>query len=336
MPKHGTGKPMSDSTRKWAYAGLLFVGVAWSVGPVTIRMLKDVYDPYTLALVRYIAAIIPLFGYTLIFHRPGLVAAFKMSKALLPLAFVNVIMLLAWTFACYQTPAVTAQLIVKTSVIFVVILSFIVFHEERRVIRDPGYILGTMLSFFGVVIVLTGGTASIALAFTVSAFLLTFTALLWAIYAVWMKHLVTNVHPVPVFTVLAVYSTIGVAIAAVVLGDVSNIVPSDLRIATIGFISGFVPIALAHPVYHFAQKNLGSAFCASWTLLNPFFTYVAALIFLPNEHMGFIQMVGGCVIIAGTLWVTLASNRARSARDSAPPMSVNTAGLAPTVASENS
>lgn len=36
---------MSSTARNWAYAGLLFVGFAWSIGPVTIRLLKDTCDP---------------------------------------------------------------------------------------------------------------------------------------------------------------------------------------------------------------------------------------------------------------------------------------------------
>lgn len=47
--------------------------------------------------------------------------------------------------------------------------------------------------------------------------------------------------------------------------------------------------------------------------------------------MGLVEMMGGCVLIAGTLCVTLASNRVQSAQDSASPMSVNTTGLAPTI-----
>jgi drug/metabolite transporter (DMT)-like permease len=319
---------MSDSIRKWAYAGLLFVGFAWAIGPVTIRLLKDTYDPYTLALVRYIAAVFPLLGYSLVFHRTGLKAALRLSKALIPLAVLNVLMLLTWTIACFETPAVTAQLVVKVSVIFVVVLSFIVFHEERRVIRDPGYILGTIVSFIGVTIVLTEGSFSVALLFKGSTFLIIFTAALWAFYAISMKHLVTNIHPVPVFAVLAVYSMIGIIITASVMGDLSTIAHTDARTAGIGFVSGFVPIALAHPVYHFAQKHLGSAFCSSWTLLNPFFTFLVSLVLLPDETLGWIPLLGGCILIAGTLWVTIVSNRAGAAHEAANTVGVGATKLA--------
>lgn len=320
---------MSDSIRKRAYLGLLFVGMAWAIGPVTIRLLRNDYDVYTLALARYVAAVIPLLIYSLVYHRPGLKAALKLSRNLLPLAVMNILMLITWTFACYGTPAVTAQLIVKISVIFVVLLSFLLFHEERRVIRDPGYLLGTAVSFVGLTIVLTGGTFTLALAVSGSSMLLILTALIWAGYAVWMKHLVTNIHPVPLVTVLAVYTTIGLTITAAVMGDITTLIPSDSRIALIAFISGFVPIAMAHPVYHFAQKHLGSAVCSSWTLLNPFFTFLASLVLLPNERLGAIGLLGGCILLSGTLCVTLSSNRAHKSDNSAPDASVQHLSPAP-------
>jgi drug/metabolite transporter (DMT)-like permease len=325
---------MSDSTRKWAYSALLFVGFAWSIGPVTIRLLKDTYDPYTFALARYIFAVTPLVLYSYFFQRTELRAAFKLSKALIPLAFLNLLMLLTWTIACYETPAVTAQLIVKLSVIFVIVMSFIVFHEERRVIRDPGYILGTIVSFIGVGIVLTRGTMSISVAFNSATLLLFFTAFLWGVYAVSMKHLVTNVHPVAVFTVLTMYTTVGIVITAFVLGDPSNIMPTDLRCGFIVFISGFVPVALAHPAYHFAQKHLGSAFCSSWTLLNPFLTFLISLVLLPNETLGWIELIGGCVLIAGTLWVTIVANRVGSPEDASNTVGIASTKLAPATAKD--
>lgn len=203
--------------------------------------------------------------------------------------------------ACYSTPAVVAQLIVKIGVIFVVVLSFIIFHEERRVIRDPEYIIGTVLSFIGVGVVLTGGAASFDLALTGTSMLLIFTAFLWAVYAVSMKHLVSNIHPVPLFTVLAAYLMIGAAVTVVVLGDITNIVPTDGRRAAIAFISGFIPIAIAHPVYYFAQKYLGAAWRSSWTLLNPFITFLLSLVLLPNETLSPVQLLGGGILVAGTL-----------------------------------
>jgi len=315
---------MSDRIRKWAYAGLLFVGFAWAIGPVTIRLLKDTYDPYTLALVRYIPAVIPLLAYSLIFHRDGLKASLKISKALVPLSILNVLMLMTWTIACYDTPAVTAQLVVKVSVIFVVVLSFVLFREERRVIREPGYILGTLISFIGVAIVLTEGRMSLSLLLEGSTFLIIFTAGLWAFYAISMKHLVTNIHPVPLFTVLASYAMVGILVSAIVFGDLSTIAHTDVQSAGIVFISGFVPIALAHPVYHFAQKHLGSALCSSWTLLNPFLTFVVSLVVLPDETLGLIPLLGGCILIAGTLWVTSVSNKVGAAHDSINAVGVGT------------
>ena len=300
---------MNDRTRNWAYAALIFVGFAWSIGPVSLRLLMDRYDTYTMAFVRYIPALAALMAYSLLFHRDGLAAALRKPRAMIPLAVINVGMLLTWMQGCIGTSATTSQLIVKVGVIFVVVLSFILFREERKVIRHPGYIIGTLLSFIGVAVVLTGGPGELDTQFSFATIILIVSAFLWAMYAVWMKHLVTDIHPVPLFTVLVLYTFVGVTILAFTLGDDRPMMPESPELAALVVISGLIPIAISHPMYHFAQKHLGSALCSTWTLLNPFLTFLVSLVLLPNETLTPVQFLGGCVLIGGTLQVTRVSIR---------------------------
>lgn len=319
---------MSDRTRQWAYAGLIFVGFAWAIGPVTVRLLMDAYDPYTMAFVRYIPAVVALTAYSLALHREGLVAALRRVRALVPLAFINMGMLLSWTHACIGTTATTAQLIVKVGVIFVVVLSFIFFHEERKVIKDPGYLIGTLFSFIGVAVVLTGGPGEVDTTFSMATVFLFATALFWATYVVWMKHLVTDIHPVPLFTALVLYTFVGVGALAFLLGDGRPMMPETPRIAVILVISGLVPIAISHPIYHFSQKHLGSSVCGTWTLLNPFLTFLVSLVVLPNETLTVTQFIGGCVLIGGTLQVTRVSIRVHAKAAEQGTLALNPQNLA--------
>lgn len=326
---------MNDRSRNLAYAGLIFVGFAWAIGPVTVRLLMDRYDTYTMAYVRYIPAVITLLGYSLLFHREELGDAFRKPKALIPLAVLNVAMLLSWMQACIGTTATTAQLIVKVGVIFVVVLSFILFHEERKVIKDPGYLLGTLVSFIGVTVVLTGGPGELDTKFSFATVLLFVSALLWASYAVWMKHLVTNIHPVPLFTVLVIYTFVGVAALAFTFGDDRPMTPESPRLAFLVVVSGLIPIAVSHPIYHYAQKHLGSALCSTWTLLNPFLTFLVSLVLLPNETLTPIQFFGGCVLIGGTLQVTRASIKVNARAADQGRLALNPQNLAVATADED-
>jgi drug/metabolite transporter (DMT)-like permease len=137
-------------------------------------------------------------------------------------------------------------------------------------------------------------------------------AVLWAVYTVWAKHLVTDVHPVPMFTVLSIYTTIGCAILSVVWGAPSTLVTAGIPPIIIGIISGLIPIALAHPTFHFAQKHLGSALCSSVALFNPLLTYAIALWIFPDEHLVLTQWLGAGVLLAGTLLVIYAGKRMAS------------------------
>jgi drug/metabolite transporter (DMT)-like permease len=195
----------------------------------------------------------------------------------------------------------------------VIIFSFFLFHEERAVIRSPIYLAGTALSFVGVCGIISNNPASVVPTLNWPTLMLLATAVFWAVYTVWAKHLVTNVHPVPMFTVLSIYTTIGYVILSVVWGTPATLVTAGVYPAVIGIISGLIPIALAHPTFHFAQKYLGSALCSSVALFNPLLTYAIALWIWPDEHLILTQWMGTAVLLVGTLLVIVAGKRVASA-----------------------
>jgi drug/metabolite transporter (DMT)-like permease len=85
--------------------------------------------------------------------------------------------------------------------------------------------------------------------------------------------------------------------------DVSTLSSAGARNVLIGVISGLIPIALAHPAFHYAQRNLGSAFCSSVALFNPFVTYLIALFIFPDERLILTQWFGAGILVIGTLMV---------------------------------
>ncbi len=87
----------------------------------------------------------------------------------------------------------------------------------------------------------------------------------------------------------------------------------------LGVISGLIPIALAHPAFHYGQRWLGSAFCSSVALFNPLVTYLVALMIWPDERLILTQWIGSGVLVAGTLLVL--RNAERGTRKSELPVS---------------
>ena len=151
---------MNPDTRPAAFVALFAAGCGWATSPVFIRMMTTEHDPYTIMLVRYVAAGLPLVPMTLLLYRDDLKRVLRMPRTMLGLIALNIAQQYVWTNACYGATATSAQLVSKLSVIFVIILSYLLFREERTVIKNPFFVAGTFISFIGVAAVLTKDPAS--------------------------------------------------------------------------------------------------------------------------------------------------------------------------------
>jgi drug/metabolite transporter (DMT)-like permease len=300
---------MRQSHRVSASTSLALATAGWALAPIFIRNLSVVYDPHTQNFLRYGSALIPLVVISLVMFRRDLVVAMRDVRGMAGISLLNLVQQYVWTLGCAGSTATTAQLVSKLSIVLVIIFSFALFHEERTVIKSPIYLLGTALSFAGVAAVISRDPKSIVPALDTPTLMLLATAVLWAVYTVWAKHLVTNVHPVPMFTVVSAYTTFGYLVTMFLWGDPSTLVAAGSRPLVIGVVSGLIPIALAHPCFHFAQKHLGSALCTSINLFNPLLTYAIALCIWADERLILTQWLGAAILLFGTFLVIAAGKR---------------------------
>ena len=300
---------MQKSHKPTAVAALVLSTFGWALAPIFIRYLSTSYDVNTQNFIRYLGATLPLLIICLVWYREEFRVVLAHRNALLGIGIVNILQQWSWTIGCAGSTATTAQLISKISIVFVIALSFLLFHEERAVIRSRLYQIGTLLSLVGLAAVISRDPASIIPRIDLPTFMLLFTSVLWAVYTVWGKHLVATVHPIPMFTVIAIGTTLGSLVMAIIWGQPSTLVSAGMAPFWIAVISGVVCIAASHPTFHFAQKHLGSALCSSVALLNPLVTYMIALCIFPDEELVLTQWIGAAALLVGTLLVTYAGQR---------------------------
>ncbi len=305
---------MTDSRRIPTGVALAVAAIGWALAPVFIRLLSDAYDPYSQAFVRYASAALALVGVCLVAFRQEFFRLLRNPRGILALAALNVLQQCTWTIGCYGSTATAAQLITKLNVVFVIIFAFFLFREERAVICNPLYAAGTSLGLVGVAAVLARDPSSLVPVLDRSSVLLLLTAMFWGVYIVWARRLVLRIHPVPMFTVLAILTTFGFGILSLLLGRAHTLVEAGPRTTAIAIVSGLLPIATAHPCFHYAQKHLGSAFCTSIILLNPLLTYLFGTLMLPDESLTSSQWVGAAILLSGTLMVTVAGHRVHAAQ----------------------
>ncbi|HOZ46968.1 MAG TPA: DMT family transporter [Candidatus Hydrogenedentes bacterium] len=297
--------------RAMAATALVVAAFGWAVAPVFIRGLSHAYDPYSQTVVRYGVSAVVLLVVSAAFYRADLVRVVRNPGPMLAISALNVIQQTAWVNACYRVTATLALLLLKLSIVFVIAFSYLLFHEERSVIRSRGYQVGTVLSLVGVALILCTDPGTLAPRLDAGTGLALSVSVFWAIYTVWCKHLVHDVHPVPMFTVLAGYTTLGFIALAFAFGDPHTVVTAGLRTTVIAALSGVIAIAIAHTTFHYAQKHLGSAFCTSLLLLNPLFTNAVALYLWQDEALRPMQWCGAAALITGAMLVVRMGTRAQ-------------------------
>ncbi|MBI2422568.1 MAG: DMT family transporter [Candidatus Hydrogenedentes bacterium] len=292
------------NTRFIAPLALAASVLGWGLSPIFIRYLSGSFDAYTLTFIRYGVSALVLALLSAWFFPRGLAQTRQEWPGLLQLAAINVVMQTLWTIACYETTATTAQLITKSETLFVIILSYIVFHEERRVIHHPLFLTCAALSMLGVIgIMIPDPRMSLIPTVDTAFFMLLSVSILWSFYAVRGKQIAQRMHPIPMFTMAAVFSTAGFGMLTLALGEPGALTGAPPRDLLLAAASGLLPIAVAHCAYHFAQLHLGAAFCITMMLCNPLFTHLIALALWDDEAMSWTQWTGASMLVIGSIGV---------------------------------
>lgn len=303
---------MTDKTPKSTFAAfwaLILSIFGWGSAPVFIRWLGDAYDPYSQAFIRYASAAVVLTVICWLGYRREFLNILRSPRGVWGIALITMFLQTFWTLGCLKTSSATvAQLTSKLSIVFVIPMGYIMFREERTVIKNPFYLVGTVLSLVGLAAVVSRDGDPLSFRFDAATVYLVLVAILWAVYTVWARHIVLRVHPLPMFTVMAILVTVGLGAVSVVLGNPKTLITAGASTAGLAFVSGMFPIALAHPCFHYAQRHLGSAFCSSMNLINPLATFLFSLVILPNERLLLHQWVGAALLLGGTFLVARASH----------------------------
>ncbi len=294
-----------------AHAGVLVAAFGWGLGPVMIRYLSGDYAPYTQAFIRYLVATAVLIAYGLLFERRELARALRHARPLIGVAAFNVIGMAAWTVACYSTTATTAQLVTKMHLPCVIALSYLCFREERRIIRSPLFLGGTVMGLIGVAAVLIEDpSASLLPTFGPATLLLLVVSVFWASYTISSKHMVAGLHPVAMFTVVCFYSTVALGALSCLFERPINLFPATPWHMCVVVLSSVLPIAIGHSAYHYGQKHLGAAYCSSLLLVTPIVANIAGTFLWEDERMAWLQWLGAAVLLAGSFFVIHAGRTA--------------------------
>jgi len=150
------------------------------------------------------------------------------------------------------------------------LLALIFFPEERYVIRQWQFQVGTLLGLlgaFGVVWFQTGWQSGpIPLRGIIIAFTATFC---WALYSVLVKRPSARLGPIRSFGVISVITSTFLLPLTLLFGNIATPLRVDANVNLILVISAVSCITLAHVLYYVAIQEIGVALAQSLQLLCP-------------------------------------------------------------------
>lgn len=197
-----------------------------------------------------------------------------------------------------HSTAGNASLILALSPIFVALFGS--FLREEKITRRAW--LGIWASLLGLVLVIGGGESGFKFGFeTLSGDLLVLLATLcWAIYTIRSKPLLGKYSPLALTAITMVIGTL-----ALIPFSVPAIVAQDWQIISLqswlalGY-SVTMAIVLAYVIWSFGVQRLGGARTAIYSNLVPVVGTTLAF-FLLGEKLGWLQLLGGVIIIFGII-----------------------------------
>ncbi len=253
------------------YAAVFATILIWSTPSLFQYYLNRYYDPWAQNFYRYCVACLAIAPLVIYRIRNG---EQRLNWRALMICFFpclpNVVHQITQVMALfYMGPGVYA-IFTRASVIFTALLALAFFPEERHVIRQWQFQLGTLLGLigaFGVVWFQPGWQSGhIALPGLFIAFMATFC---WALYGILVKRPSAQLGSIRSFGLISLITSALLLPLTCVFGKISTPLHAGWHVNLILVISAITCITLAHVLYYVAIHKIGVALAQTLQLLCP-------------------------------------------------------------------
>jgi len=275
--------------------------VGWSSIPLFLRYFADHIDVWTSNGFRY--------GASALFWAPVLIVAWLIGRwpaglwraAFIP-GLVNSLAQVCFAYAHYQIEPGLLTFGLRSQIIFAAIGAYLLFPNERFVIRSPGYLLGALL-------VITGTSGSVLLSpqsvnpshFTGVGFAI-LSGCLFACYGLSVRRFADGINSVMAFAAISQLTALVMIVLMLILGQEHGATAFQLSRSQFNWlmISAFIGIALGHVFYYMSIARLGVAVSSGVLQLQPFLVAVASYL-LFGEVLNLAQWISGGLAIGGAM-----------------------------------
>ena len=279
----------------------------WALGNIFVTYLSTFFDNYTQNLFRYLSAAAILLFLSLFLNKDNYLKSFKkLKKLLIPIIAVYMFQILMVYGLVFTTPTIGA-LITRLSIIFVDIMSFFLFPEERVSISSRGFIAGTLMSFLGVSGVVVTGSSLFRYegSFLTGVAFLLLASILWAVYTVSVKIALRDSDPLSATVNIFLFSGIMYLPLSMLTGGMYRVFNAGSTVNLLLIASGILAIGFANLLNYYAIQRLGASLPANLQILLPVFTAILSVTVFQEEmppHKIFFSILTlvGCWLIVKT------------------------------------
>ncbi len=297
----------NKSSRVIGLLCILGVLICWTSAPLFIKTLTAYTDAWTQNFVRYATAAVfwlPLLIYNAarkkIPPKMWLIAAIP--------SFFNAALQSCWGNSMYFLDPGFATLIQRSTIFWVIIMTVIMFPDQRGFIRRPGLWVGIFMVIIGVFGILYYQEGFGDKVKPEGVIIVMGNAVFWSAYTVTIKKYMQNINPVVGFAIISLYTSFLLGILAFTVGDPSQYAHFTSKVWFLLIISGFICMAIAHVLYVAAVQLIGTTLPVIILSLVPVCVLFASWV-IHHEVLNFWQYISGAVVIAGSVTAVIVQGR---------------------------
>ncbi len=302
---------MERNTRKLSrgYAALFASIAIWSMPSLFQFYLVRYYEPFAQNFYRYSVACLAITPFVFYRVRRGgpKIDLHALGLCLIP-CIPNVIHQITQVVSLfYMGPGVYA-IFNRSSVIFTALLALAFFPEERHIVRQWQFQLGTLLGLlgaFGVIWFQSNGQEPALSASRMGrhiawpGLLIAFTATFcWALYAVLVKRPSAQLGAIRSFGVISFITSALSFPLTLLFGRIDAPLHAGAHVNLILIVSAITCITMAHVLYYVAIQEVGVALAQTLQLLCPLGALaLSAWIF--HERLTSAQLISAAILLIG-------------------------------------
>lgn len=300
----------------------LIAVLCWCTVPLFIKYFTQHFDKHTQNGLRYSVAAVLWLPALVVMLRSGRVDKRILVAAILP-SSVNTIAQVTWAWSLYYLDPAIVAFSTQINAIWANLLAMWFFRDERSLLRQPLFWLGTCASMTGFAL-MVGAHPNLRSHETLFGLaILVAGSIPWGLYPVSVRRNMSTYPPIAAFSVIALYTAIACDVLMFGWGEPGAVWTTSWGVLGWVVLSAILGIGLAHVLYYAALNRLGVAVTAGILLLTPFVTAILSAGFW-GERLRLVQWLGGAGLVAGTALLVRAKHRLgrASQEEQAKPVSV--------------